>query len=119
MEPDEQDDMPDQLKELIAGIKKKKEFNDHVDSQLNPHSDKVEKEILMTLWADLGNHFEYYQCLHAASSFLKALKGMRKVSKMPLPVAIVLQKTLVECAKADLEAMTMIQEAKEKYGYDD
>lgn len=92
-------------------------MRDAVDARMDPLMDKIEKSILMRLWQDVGNSpFDYFANMVAIGEFVKAIQKMRKIAKLPLALAITVQKYLVECAAQDLAALQILAEEKEKAG---
>jgi hypothetical protein len=113
---EDQDDI-NPLQDIIDMIEKRKQLREAVDGRMDPLMEKVERDILMRLWQDVGNSpFDYFANMVAIGEFVKALRKMRKVTKLPLPLAITVQKYLAECAAQDLVALQIMSEEKEKAG---
>jgi hypothetical protein len=115
MNPDDEDDHP--LKRMLEALEKKEKLNEAVGARMDPLLEQIEKEILMRLWQDVGNSpFDYYVNMLAIGEFVKALRKMRRITKLPLPLAIIVQNYLAECAAQDLVALKILAEEKEKAG---
>lgn len=115
-----EEDMPEPLRKIVEAMRQRKKLADNVDAKLDEQTDKIEREVLMKLWADVGNStYDYWNNMIAIKTFIKALKKMRAVAKLPFGMAIIVQKALIECAKGDLEAMEVIVAEKAKLGMDE
>jgi hypothetical protein len=111
------DEEPNPIQEIIDEMRKREKLRDAVGERMDPLMEKVERDILMRLWQDVGNSpFDYFANMVAIGEFVKALRKMRKVTKLPLPLAITVQKYLAECAAQDLVALQIMSEEKEKAG---
>lgn len=85
-------------------------------AEMKKESDKVEREVLMELWAKAGNApHTYYIAVKTIHQFVEALHGMRSIEGIPIDMHIIICEALAKCAEVDAKTLKAIQIAKEKY----
>jgi hypothetical protein len=86
------------------------------EAEMKKDSDKVEREILMELWAKAGDApHTYYIAIKTIHQFVEALNGMRSIEGVPIDMHILICETLAKCAEVDARALRAVQAAKEKH----
>lgn len=110
----------DPLKRILEMMEKHQKVSALIEAKTDKKEEEAEKEVLMRLWADLGNsRHSYYMAMQAVGFFMYALREMRKVNELPDDLAILVTKALAECARMDAECLSIVQKVKSENNLDD
>jgi hypothetical protein len=110
------DDAMDKIKAYLEEMHRIEECRDAVGEALQSHEEAAERGILMELWSQLGqSHHSYYVMFRAAEQFMKALKGMRDVKKLPYDLRLVVAEALAKCADMDVNGIKILMDKKAQF----
>lgn len=116
---DENDE--DHIKQVFDQMAKRqrimREVQEKMEAYTDEQSEKIEKNMLMKLYSDLGDQTEtYWQAMTAVAQFVKVLLyAKKKCSKLANPIRIRILRSLAECLIHEAEMVEHIQKQTDEF----
>lgn len=112
--------LPQGVADMIkAHIKREKDHEEAIDKVSGEQSERAENDILMTLWADLGDHSEtYWEAMRAITLFTKVSEDIKRKplkENMRPQVAIRLMEAWSQVALHGAETIRKVTAAHEEF----